>query len=236
MRTISNSAVDSALRSLRGESATGGGTAGGNATTGKSLKTIGKGAMSLVGKYSMPAARATLSAGLGATGAMVGFATGVAQGDVSSALQGALIGGTAGKGVGDRIGHGIDLSGVRKTMDEIEDTWNEGAYGAEYAQHAKEIREFKEGSTYQSLKGTYGDAFTDEKLSAMLQAGIKDKRDMEKVITSQNTSDAIGYYTLAKKCPDSIYYDDDKLQMYLEDLGLSQTDAKTMRKNMREFR
>lgn len=100
----------------------------------------------------------------------------------------------------------------------------------------RQIREFKSSSDYKALKEKYKDNFTDENLSAMLQAGISEGKDMDKVLGSNNINDAIGYYALAKKCPDDIYYDDEKLQKYLEDLGVNQTDARMMRKNMKEFR
>lgn len=196
----------------------------------------GQGVKSLVKKYYKPLAKTALGAGLGATGAMIGFATGVSQGNVSSALQNAFIGGATGQGLGSKLGNGVNVGGIKNKINEIGDTWNEGAYGSEYAQNVKEIREFKSSSAYKNLKNTYGDNFSDENLGAMLQAGITEQKDMEKVLGSNNFDDAIGYYTLAKKCPDEIYYDDQKLQMYLQDLGLSQTDASTMRKNMRAFR
>ena len=237
VRTASNINKDTALSSLRengdsvqlGSSGTGGGSMLG-------------GAKSLVGKYGLKAAKggakATLGVGLGATGAMIGFASGVAQGDLSAALKGAAAGGTAGYGLGKGAVNTVTgiPSNIANALGNIRDTYEEGAYGAGQAQNMKEIREFKSSSEYKSLKNTFGDKLTDESLGAMLQAGIKDKGDMEKVLKSGNTGEAIGYYTLAKKCPDSIYYDDTKLQMYLEDLGVNQTDATIMRKKMREFR
>ena len=251
VRTAQNTAInDAALASLRGEktsgesptinvntsnpSGTGSGTgAGGSSKSGPNV--IG-GALSLTKKYHKKVGGAVLGTGLGVTGAMLGFAGGVAQGDIGAALKGAAAGGVAGKGLGQRVANGINVGNIKSSINNIQDTFNEGAYGAEQAQNMAEMREFKSGSAYQSLKEKYGENFTDDKLSAMLQAGIKDKKDIEKVLNSGNTSDAIGYYTLAKQCPDSIYYDDKKLQMYLEDLGLSQNDAKTMRENMRQFR
>ena len=194
------------------------------------------GALALTKKYHKKVGGAVLGAGLGATGAIAGFASGVAQGDVSAALTGAVAGGAAGKGVGQRLANGVNVGKIKSSINNVKNTFNEGAYGTAQAQNMAEMREFKSGSTYKSLKEKYGENLTDDKLSAMLQAGISRPKDMEKVLGSSNVDDAIGYYTLAQSCPDDIYYDDEKLQIFLEDLELSKTDAETMRKNMKEFR
>ena len=162
--------MDTALSSLRengdsvqlGSSGTGGGSMLG-------------GAKSLVGKYGLKAAKggakATLGVGLGATGAMIGFASGVAQGDLSAALKGAAVGGTAGYGLGKgAVNKGKKIYGsVTNIANEIEDTFREGAYGTEYAQNIKMVREFKTTDTYKDLRKIYGDELTDEKLIEILK-------------------------------------------------------------------
>ena len=106
----------------------------------------------------------------------------MAQGDAGKAFAGALAGGKAGKSIGQRVVNSIDIGNMVNSINNIQDTFNEGAYGAEKAQSLKNIREFKGSSAYKSLKDKYEDKFTDEKLEAMLKAGIKDKGDIEKVL------------------------------------------------------
>ena len=142
-----------------------------------------KGAKSVVGKYWFPTTKAIGSGALRVlstgTGAMLGFAGGVAQGDVSAALKGAAGGGAIGNGLAQGgIKFASNLGGnVKKLGNDIKDTYNEGAYGAEYAQNIKMVREFKQTSSYNELRQKYGDQLTDEKLSEILQAA---KEEQEK--------------------------------------------------------
>lgn len=197
------------------------------------------GASALVKKYYKKGIRTVVGTGTGITGAIAGFAAGVSQGDISAALAGAAAGRKAGKGISEAVTN-INVGNLKNSINNIQDTWNTGAYGEEYAKQAKEMREFKSTSAYEALKDKYKDNLTDDKLRAMLQAGINKQKDMDKVLGSDNMGDAIGYYTLAKKCPDSIYYDKKVLQNYVEELagqvGLSQKDANTIVENMKKFR
>ena len=206
----------------------------------KPKRKIGRGIWKVAGRYTRPIV--SKGAGLlgGGAGAMVGFAAGVAQGDFSAAATGLLAGGKAGYYTGQKGVNGIaNIKNVRQHVENFTDTWREGAYGEENAQNIKFDREFRKSSAYKELKSQWKDDKNfDDNIQAMLDAGITEKKAMEKVLKNNNNNiaDAIGYYTLAKKCPDSVYYDDNKLQQYLEDLGLSQTDANTMRQNMKKYR
>lgn len=230
-----NMATDNALASLRGQSPANGNNAKPN---------LGNGAFSLVGKYGGAAVKGMAKVGTALPLAALGFAAGAAEGDFGGAVKGALAGGAAGKALGGRIGTGIAdgilgggyLDSATKAIDGVKDTWNSAAYGDQFAKDASEAREFKRTGDYQALKAKYGDDLTDDKIRAMMQAGMNDKGSMEKALSGGNLNDQIGYYTLAKKCPDSIYYDNEKLQNYLEDLGLSASDANTIRQNMRQYR
>lgn len=232
VRTASNTSLNDALKSLQGE---------GNITPPEKKGSITKGAGAVAKRYVKPAAGAIIGAGTGLAGGVLGFAAGASQGDITAALAGAA----AGRKAGSNLGHGaVNLGAdilntpqnVKNKLNELEDIFNEGAYGTEYAESIKSIRDFKGSSAYSELKSKYGDNLTDDALATMLEAGINNKRDMDKILQGNNISDSIGYYTLAKKCPDSIYFDDKKLQDYLEKLGLNETDAKTMRDNMRKFK
>lgn len=175
----------------------GGGQAGGNQTI--NVRTAGQptetgireskklgpdvigGAKSLLGRHTMPALKAigsgTLRGLSTATGAMLGFAGGVAQGDVSAALKGAAGGGAIGNGLAQGgIRFASNLGGkIQDLGNDIKDTYNEGAYGTEYAQNAKMVREFKQTSDYRELKQMYGDQLTDDKLGEILQAAMAEK-------------------------------------------------------------
>lgn len=236
VRTASNTSLNDALSSLKGA---------GDLVPPKTQqgvgKTVLKGTMGVGKKYFRKSTETLMGEGLGVAGGIIGFAAGGLTGDISSALAGAATGRKAGKSTGSNVvNFGANILNspktIREAINNLQDTYNEGTYGTAYVENAKEMREFKASSEYEALKDKYGENFTDEKLSIMLQAGINEKNDMDKVLQSDNISDAIGYYTLAKKCPDSIYYDNDKLQKYLEDLNINETDAKIMRDNMRKFR
>ena len=203
----------------------------------KPKRNIGGGVKSLIGKHYKQVGGAALGALAGGAGAIIGFSAGVAQGDIGAAFAGAMAGGAAGKNLGQGAVNAVTSmpGNVKNAVNNIGDTWRAGAYGEEYANNVKFDREFRNSSTYKALKNNPN--FSDASVQAMLEAGITEQGAMEKILNGGgNVNDAIGYYTLAKKCPDSIYYDDAKLEMYLEDLGLSQTDAKTMRDNMKKYR
>ena len=215
-------------------------TAGSGASAGgttKPKKNIAGGITALGKRYMGPALGKVAGGFLGGAGAIIGFSAGVAQGDLSAAFTGAMAGGAAGYGLGQRGANAVtNIGNIRNSIDNIVDTAREGAYGTEYAQNAKFDREFRKSEAYTALKENPN--FSEASVQAMLDAGITEKGAMEKILDNAggNINDAIGYYTLAQKCPDSVYYDDAKLQMYLEDLGLSVTNAKTMRDNMKKYR
>ena len=200
-----------------------------------------KGVKALAGRYLRPAFGKTAGVLLGAAGGAIGFASGAAQGDIGKAITGMAAGGTAGyysgqkmTNAGVRIAH--TATHLNEKVENVVDTFNEGAEGADFVKNAKFDREFKRSEAYEKLQNMPN--FTEENVDAMLEAGITDAKAMEKILKNSNGNigEGIGYYTLAKKCPDSVYYDDRKLQRYLEDLGLSQTDAETMRRNMKAYR
>lgn len=232
IRTASNTSFNDSLTSLRGE---------GDITLPAKTGNAKKGTGAVIKKYTKPVLGSIAGTATSVAGGMIGFAAGAVNGDLTSAFAGMTAGRKAGKNIGNNaINLGADILNSQKTaqnaINSLKDVYNEEAYGTAYAENIKEIREFKGSSEYKALKDKHGDKFTDDKLSVMLQAGIKEKGDIDNILQSNNISDAIGYYTLAKKCPDSIYYDDDKLQQYLEDLDISKTDAKIMRENMRKYR
>ena len=165
---------------ISGTGGNNGGNSGGNSGArfmGKiaSMPAI-KGATSLVGKYFWPATKALGSGALRtlstASGAMLGFAGGVAKGDISAALKGAATGGAMGNGLAKGgINIASNLSGkIQSLGNDIQDTYNEGAYGTEYAKDVKMVREFKQTSDYKDLKEKYKDQLTDEKLIEILKA------------------------------------------------------------------
>ena len=200
-----------------------------------------KGVRAVAGKYTRPVLGKAAGLMLGAAGTMIGFASGVAQGDIGKALTGAAGGAMAGyyggqKGVNALGNAAHKVTHMNESFEGIADTWREGTLGTEEAGNIKFDREFMRSETYKALQGQPN--FSEENVQEMLNAGITDKKAMEKILKNSNGDirKAIGYYTLAKECPHDVYLDDNKLQKYLEDLGLSQTDATTMRNNMKAFR
>ena len=165
-----------------GSSQNGGGSTGAN--SGDSSKpNLKGGAKSLLGRYGMSTVKAmgkgTLRTMSTVTGTVLGFAGGVAKGDISEAFKGAAAGGTLGRGLANG---GINLAtnagkNIKNLGNDIKDTWNEGAYGTEYAQDVKMARMYKQTSDYKELKNMYGDRLTDEKLIEILKAA---KAEQEK--------------------------------------------------------
>jgi len=95
-----------------------------------------RGTMKVGGKYIKPVAKATIGAGLGLTGAMIGFASGVAEGDVGKALTRVGLGGAAGsalgKGAVDAVaGMPGKLGEIKEGLSNLGETYREGYYGTE---------------------------------------------------------------------------------------------------------
>ena len=185
IRTTSNNVLTS-LGGDPGAVGVGSGSASGNGWSG---------AKAVAGKYGKKvikgAGKGLIKASGGATGAMIGFASGVAQGDISAALTGAVAGGKAGSGLaqaGINIGKSIP-GGVKNAANDLRDTWNTGAYGEEYAQNQKKVRDFKSTGAYKSLKKDFKEELTDDKIRIMLENGITDENNMRNVLnnwTGQN--------------------------------------------------
>ena len=234
-----------------GTNTTGGSTtqsanSGASGQSGKPSRSLSGGAGSIFKKYTGPSVKKILGTTsdlfLGGTGALVGLAAGVAQGDVGAAFTGALAGAAAGKGLRQGVTNKAVSMGnsIKNFGHEFMDTAREGAYGAEYADMIK----FKRSSDYQELKKNHKDSLTDENLQTMLSAGITEKDAMGKILQngSDNIEDAIGYYTLAKECPDSIYYDRKILAQFIEDKltedgqSISSAEVERIVDNMKKYR
>lgn len=175
IRTVSNN-ISNSLREAKTRS---------GANT-KSVPNIKGGATSLLGKYGLSGAKAigsgTLRTMATASGAMLGFANGVAKGDVSEALKGAVAGGTLGDGLAKGgINFASNLNGNIKNLGhDLQDTYNEGAYGTEYAQNVRRVREFKQTKEYKELKREFGDKLSDDKLSELLKAATDEQNSTGK--------------------------------------------------------
>ena len=151
----------------------------GEVKTGPSIRS---GVWAVTKKYGGATLKAATSAALktatAATGAMLGFAGGVAKGDISEALKGAAAGGTAGAGLassGIKFASNIK-DNVKNLGNDIQDTYNGGAYGSEYAENMKMIRAYKQTSDYKELKELYKDQLTDEKLIEILNAAKEEAK------------------------------------------------------------
>ena len=156
----------------------------GNGSSGeeKTGSSIRSGAWAVTKKYGGATLKAVPSGALKtlttATGAMFGFAGGVAKGDITEALKGAAGGGTIGAGL---VNGGIKLASniqdnVKNLVNDIQDTYNEGAYGSEYAKNMKMVKAYKQTSDYKELKNIYKDKLTDEKLIEILNAAKKETK------------------------------------------------------------
>ena len=143
---------------------------------------VRSGAWTVTKKYGGATLKAVTSGALktatAATGAMLGFAGGVAKGDISEALKGAATGGAVGAGLassGIKFASNIK-DNVKNLGNDIQDTYNGGAYGSEYAENMKMIRAYKQTSDYKELKNLYKDQLTDEKLIEILNAAKEEAK------------------------------------------------------------
>ena len=183
VRTTQNNVMEKAYEKL-GEAPTAGG-AGQNInirTKNSGGPNAASGAWAVTKKYGGATLKAATSAALktatAATGAMLGFAGGVAKGDISEALKGAAAGGATGAGLassGIKFASNIK-DNVKNLENDIQDTYNGGAYGSEYAENMKMIRAYKQTSDYKELKNLYKDQLTDEKLIEILNAAKEEAK------------------------------------------------------------
>ena len=184
---------------------------------GKGEKAL-KGAGTLLGRYTRP----VLRTGAGILGSMaggaIGFAAGASQGDIGKAITGLAAGGTAGYYGGQRLTDatfdvGNKIRNVGNTIREVGDTYLEGAEGKEYVEKVR----FKRTQGYKDLTETAN--FSEESIDKMLAAGMRDPKEMEEILNKggANIEEEIGYYELAKQCPDEILFGDkENLQEYLK--------------------
>ena len=202
-------------------------------------KINGSGVKAVTGKYVAPAlAKGVLGAGLGLTGAMIGFAAGVAQGDLGAAVTGATIGGAAGMNLGKGAVNlpGNIEKGIKNGWNNVKDTYREGAYGEEVARAIKFDEEFRGGSTYRALQNNPN--FSEESVQAMLNAGVTDKKAMTAILDSRmDVNDAIKYHTVAKNCPNEIYYNDNMLRTFWKrTMGVEEKNAERIRDVLGQFK
>lgn len=241
MRTSSTPITSSTLRAMA--------AANNNQNTGKPKRNIKNGVGAVLKKYGRPALRNTARMAVGGTGAMLGLAAGITQGDMSAALAGLTTGWGTGKAVGDRITNfaenAVDRTEkfIERPFGEIKDTAREGMYGSTVAQNMRFDEEFRSSTAYAKLKESKG--FSDDNVQKMLDAGITDSKKMEKILnkTAQHPrkysiEKAIGYNTLAEKCPDGILYDNTKFIKYLQDrkINIDPDELESMRKCIIEFK
>jgi len=224
-----------------GVKTTGGATGSSSSSSGGSTKpkrSISGGAKALIGKHYKQIGGTALGLLTGGAGAMIGFAAGVAQGDIGAALTGATLGGAAGMNIGkaavalpENIG-----KGVKNGWSNLKDTYREGAYGEEVAKAIKFDEEFRKGSTYKALQSNQN--FSEESVQAMLNAGVTDKKEMTAILDSgMRVEDAIKYHTVAKNCPNEIYYNDNMLRTFWKrTMGIEEKNAERIRDVLGQFK
>ena len=183
---------------------------------------LAKGMWALTKKYTGPALSKLGGLALGGAGGLIGFSAGVAQGDIGKALTGAVAGGAAGYHGGQRlVNSGINaldsIGNIKDKVQNIEDTFNEGARGKDYVQNARYDREFFKSEGYKKLMEENPNTAQDD-IETMLEAGITDTKSMGKILKNSNGNleEEIGYYALSKDCDNGVFYGDKgKLGEYL---------------------
>lgn len=220
------------------------GLAGSNPLPAKVPPTVSQrviqGAKTLHGEYTAKLAKGTLEAISSISFGAMGAAAGFIDGDFSDAITGAMLGAKTGKNLAR--GAINSASNVKKSGNEIRDTFNQGAFGKDAAQNMKFDREFKRSEEYKEFRKKYKGSVSDDQVQDMLNAGITDVKAMEKIIDNvavgnvDNIEDAMGFYALSQLCGDDVFYNDRKLRRWLDDKGFAHADLGMMRTRMTNFR
>ena len=222
------------------------------ASTKKEEKNTLKGVGAVAGKYTLKAlkgaGRTSLRLGLGATGAVIGFSSGIVQGDAQKAMSGLAIGVSAGDSVAKKTIDTIrTVEKIPEKIDEVVDTWREGAYGKEVAQNAKFDRVFRNSNEYRELQKDSGfpQKDFDKKVQTMLNEGITDTKKMKKILKNHkldprrySMENSIKYSKMAEECPEKILHDEVKFIKFCQDrkLGLSEEEIVQLRKDIINFK
>lgn len=175
------------------------------------------GATALARRYGKQVGGSTLGTLAGIQGGMIGLAAGISQGDMSAAFTGALAGKEIGQGFGQGLVNNIDVDDTKKKMEEIKNTFQEGAYGADAVRTKKFNDAFRNSSTYEALQNNSN--FSEEKVQAMLNSGITDQESMTQILDSGlDIEDALKYHAIAEHCPPEILYDKSKMKVFCKEL------------------
>ena len=210
-----------------------------------------KGVKALGGRYGKPALGKAAGLLGGMAGGAIGFAAGASQGEIGKALGGFAGGFVAGKRGGQGatnavLNVGNKMLHLDNYLEEMEDTYNEEALGKEEAENIKFDREFKKSSAYINLQTNSN--FSEHNIDLMLSAGITDEKVMTKILTNigngggSTIEDEIGYYQLAKDCPDSIFYNKDNsvlqefITVKLKKANMSTSKAKDIADGMARYK
>jgi len=72
----------------------------------------------------------------------------------------------------------------------------------------------------------------------MLNAGVTDKKEMTAILDSgMRVEDAIKYHTVAKNCPNEIYYNDNMLRTFWKrTMGIEEKNAERIRDVLGQFK
>ena len=214
----------------------------------KPKRSIYNGVKAVAKRYVPTAARGSIRFMAGTTGAIIGFSSGVAQGDVGKAISGLTVGATAGSSVANMTMNTVKMiEQIPEKVDDIVDTYREGAYGKEVAQNAKFDRVFRNSREYTDLRDSSGfsEKEFNQKVQKILDSGIQDPKQMKKILQNHkkhprkyNMDDAIRYSKLAKKCTEDVLYDRVKFIRFCEDrkLHLSEEELNELRKNIINFK
>lgn len=208
-----------------------------------------KGAMKVGGKYLPSAVEGGIRFTVGMAGGTFGAATALAKGEgFTEVVTGFTIGKNAGNSVVNVVENGIrTVEEIPEKVGGVVETFREGYYGSEVVQNAKFDQVFRNSSDYKKLQektGITGLEF-DRKVQKILDSGITDVKQMEKILKNHkfnpekyNMDKAIKYSKLAKKCPEEILYNNAKFIRYCQDrkLGITEEELTQLRRDMMSFK
>ena len=167
------------------------------------------------------------------TGALIGVSAILAQGEYENIGTGLMVGSGAGKAAANITENAIKGAGkIPEKAKEIMETFNEGAGRNKFN---KVFRNYRE---YEDLKRDSGfgtDEF-DKKVQTMVDSGIKNTKQMSKILNNHkkhprkySMEKAIKYSQLAEKCTDDILNDKAKFIRFCEDQKLKITDEELIK-------
>lgn len=212
------------------------------------------GVKKVVGKYVPPVATSTIRLMTQTTGALIGASAIIAQGELENIGTGIVVGAGAGKQVANMTVDGVKkASQIPEKLNEVVETWKEGAHENEENQDKESIQKnkfdkvFRNTREYNDLRRDSGlsRAEFDKRVQIMVDSGIKNTKQMNKILKNNRKhprkytmEKAIKYSKLAEECTMDVLDDKVKFIRFCQDrkLNLTEEELIELKKDIMNFK